>query len=73
MGHIQRRHLQDAQVITPPSSVMHAADKAIGTLYDLHAQVQVESRKLAQMRDLLLPKLLSGAVRIDPERTGDGD
>jgi hypothetical protein len=52
--------------------VLHAADEVIGTLYGLHAQMQVESRKLAQMRDLLLPKLLSGAVVIEPERAGDG-
>ena len=33
--------------------------------YNLHAQVMVESRKLAEMRDYLHPRLLSGSVRVE--------
>lgn len=72
MGHIKRGHLQEAQVVAPPASLTHAADDVIGSLYELYAQVQIESRKLARMRDLLLPNLLSGAVRIDPKRPDSG-
>src|SRR5690606_18766548 len=64
MGHIQRRHLEEAQVVTAPEVVMSAADRVIGAVYDLYSHIQIESRRLAQMRDLLLPNLLSGAVRI---------
>jgi len=64
MGHIKRGHLQEAQVVIPAADVLQAANVAIGPLYALYAQVMVESRKLAGMRDLLLPKLLSGKVRI---------
>lgn len=72
MGHIQRRHLQEAKVVVPPADVVQAAVAAIGSLYDLHAQVMIESRKLAGMRDYLLPKLLSGAVRVnEPKRFAD--
>lgn len=65
MGHIQRGHLQEAQVISPPAPVMRVADEVLGTLYDLHAQVQIESRKLAELRDYRLPKLMSGQVRVE--------
>ncbi len=65
MGHIKRGHLQEAQVVVPAADVLQAADVAIGSLYDLHAQVIVESRKLAEMRDYLLPRLLSGKVRVE--------
>jgi type I restriction enzyme S subunit len=72
MGHIQRRHLQEAKVVVPPADVVQAAVAAIGSLYDLHAQVMIESRKLAATRDYLLPKLLSGAVRVnEPKRFAD--
>ncbi len=64
MGHIKREHLKEAKVIVPQESVLVEADKTIGTLYDLHAQANIESRKLARMRDYLLPKLLSGEVRV---------
>lgn len=72
MGHIQRRHLQEACVVVPPADALQAADQAIGSLYDLHAQLMVESRKLAEMRDLLLPKLLSGEVRLQNKRVANG-
>jgi len=65
MGHIKRGHLQEAQVVIPAADVLGAADGAIGPLYDLHAQVMVESRKLAEMRDYLLPRLLIGSVRVE--------
>lgn len=73
MGHIKRGHLQEARVITPPPLFMRAADQAIGPLYQLYAQVQLESRKLAQMRELLLPNLLSGAVRVRQPNDGYAD
>jgi len=65
MGHIKRGHLQEAKVVVPPFELIRAADDLIGSLYDLHAEVQIESRKLAAMRDLLLPRLLSGQVRVE--------
>jgi type I restriction enzyme S subunit len=67
MGHIKRSHLQEAKVVVPPVDVIQAAGAVIGSVYELHAQVMVESRKLAGIRDLLLPKLLSGQVRVQVE------
>ncbi len=64
MGHIKRGHLQEAKVVVPPHEVFSEAHKVIGPLYDLYAQVMIESRTLGEMRDLLLPKLLSGEVRV---------
>lgn len=64
MGHIQRRHLQEAKVVVPPDDVLEAATAQIGSLHDLHAQLMVESRNLAEIRDYLLPKLLSGKLRV---------
>ncbi|QEA11665.1 restriction endonuclease subunit S [Comamonas flocculans] len=69
MGHIKRGHLMEAQVVTAMPKVLQAADAIIGPVYDLYAQTMLESRKLAQMRDYLLPKLLSGQIRVrDAER-----
>jgi type I restriction enzyme S subunit len=72
MGHIQREHLQEARVIIAPAEVMRAADETLGALYEFQAQVLLESHKLAQMRDQLLLKLLSGVVRISTTGTFDG-
>lgn len=64
MGHIQRRHLAESLVIVPHSKTMQATNAVIG---NLHTQIQSnngESQTLTQLRDLLLPKLMSGEIRI---------
>lgn len=64
MGHIKRGHLTEAKVVTATPQVLHAANDIIGPLYKLYAQTTLESRKLTDLRDYLLPKLLSGEVRV---------
>lgn len=73
MGHINRRDLQEAQVVVPPDEILHEANEVIGPLYDLFSQLMIESRKLAAIRDALLPKLLSGEVRVRLERGADSE
>lgn len=65
MGHIKRGHLREAKVVLPPASVLRLTDQVVGPLHDLHAQLMIESRRLATMRDYLLPKLLRGDVRVE--------
>src|SRR5690606_6970494 len=49
MGHIKRSHIREVKVVVPPRFLMEAADEIVGTLYDLHAQLNIESRQLAVM------------------------
>jgi type I restriction enzyme S subunit len=65
MGHIKRGHLQEAFVVIPSSDALREADKLIAPVYELYAQLMIESRSLAELRDFLLPKLLSGQVRVE--------
>lgn len=65
MGHIKRGHLQEAQVVVPPAPILQAADAVLGAMYELHAALMIESRRLDAMRDWLLPRLLSGSVRVE--------
>lgn len=51
-------------MVIPTLAALDAADRAIGPIYEQYAQIMVESRRLAEMRDFLLPKLLSGEVRV---------
>lgn len=64
MGHIKRHHLTEAMVVVPDSGVIEAANKQMAPLFDREVQGQVESRKLGCMRDALLPKLISGELRV---------
>ena len=64
MGHINRHHLDDALVVIPPPPVLEAAHQLIGSAYDMYSDLMIESRRLANLRDYLLPKLLSGSLRL---------
>jgi type I restriction enzyme S subunit len=64
MGHIQRGHLDLAKVVVPDATSLRAGTAVIGPLYDLIANLAIESRRLAHVRNYLLPRLLSGKVRV---------
>ena len=64
MGHIQRHHLTQAGTVVGTPSVMKAADRLIAPLFDRQIANDLESRTLAATRDLLLPKLMSGEIRV---------
>jgi len=58
-----------AAVIVPPASVVRAFTYVADSLLSRALQCRRESRALAALRDALLPKLLSGELRVaDAER-----
>ena len=65
MGHIQRHHLNDAKVVVPAGETLKAANDALSPLVDKVIVTRIESRTLAALRDTLLPKLISGELRIE--------
>jgi len=65
MGHIKRGHLDEAKVVAPSLQVLRAADELIDPLIQQYSILQIESRRLATLRDYLLPKLLSGQVPVE--------
>ena len=64
MGHIQRRHLKEATVICPPDHVLSLLGQSVSPLVERTIKNKLENRTLAQTRDLLLPKLMSGEIRL---------
>lgn len=64
MGHIQRHHLSDARVVLPPPDRLKQMGRHFDPLIDAVVQRRLESRTLAALRDMLLPKLISGELRI---------
>jgi type I restriction enzyme S subunit len=64
MGHIQRHHLSEALTIIGDKPVMDAANNLMAPLFARLVACDLESFTLAQTRDLLLPKLMSGEIRI---------
>jgi type I restriction enzyme S subunit len=64
MGHIQRRHLSEAKVLIPPPSLLAAMDSAFTALLDRAFGLRRQAKDLGSTRDALLPKLISGELRI---------
>ena len=64
MGHIQRHHLTDAMLAVPPTALLRAADVVMAPMIDDIWRLSVQSRTLATLRDTLLPKLISGELRV---------
>lgn len=67
MGHIQRRHLTESRLAFPPSKLIEAAGAIIEPLLSMKLNALVENRRLAELRDSLLPRLISGELRIPEE------
>lgn len=64
MGHIQRHHLTQALTHVGTPVIMKMADEIIEPLFTRQIANDLESCTLAATRDFLLPKLMSGEVRV---------
>jgi type I restriction enzyme S subunit len=66
---LNRNHVHTLPTLMPPLEVVHAFEAAAVTTLKRQEATDNESRTLAALRDALLPKLMSGGVRIhDGER-----
>ena len=64
MGHIQRHHLSRASIAVPPTPILGSMNAQFSLIVESLWKHGVESRTLATVRDLLLPKLVSGELRV---------
>ena len=64
MGHIKRHHLTDALVVVPPDKTLQKMTVIMDPLINKMLNNDLESRTLATIRDTLMPKLLSGQIRL---------
>src|SRR5690606_27679794 len=64
MGHIQRKHLTAAKVKVPTESALSEIDLIMKPLLDQQILNELQNRKLANLRDSLLPRLISGKIKV---------
>ena len=62
---ITRATFESLIVVLPPSEVVTTFESEVAPLFDLQLASLKESAALAEMRDYLLSKLLSGKVRVE--------
>ena len=64
MGHIKRHHLSDALCAVPPAPELEQLHRQFHALIDRHVANDLQSGTLAALRDALLPRLISGEIRV---------
>ena len=64
MGHIQRKHLTAAKVVVPPAEMLRSAGVLIEPLLERWLVNAEKTQTLTQLRDTLLPRLISGQLRL---------
>lgn len=64
MGHIQRKHLSEAMVLSPPQEVLMWMNQIFSPILSQQIHGRLQSRTLTSVRDALLPKLISGELRV---------
>ena len=69
MGHIQRAHLSSATVFVPSDEVLRAADSVLEPIMQRLIENSLQASNLAELRDTVLPRLISGQLRITETRT----
>lgn len=65
MGHIQRHHLSDAFIAIPKKEILQSIDKKLTPILNQIISTNSEIQSLTETRDYLLPRLLSGDVRVE--------
>ena len=64
MGHIKREELSKAEVLIPAQNDYKELDSIMAPIFELIISNSIETRKLAALRDALLPKLMSGEIDV---------
>ena len=65
MGHIKRGDLDEAMCVIPSSEELIKMDDEISPIFEKIETNSRQIKSLEKMRDTLLPKLLSGEVRVE--------
>ncbi|MDF1553707.1 MAG: restriction endonuclease subunit S [Deferrisomatales bacterium] len=61
---ISKRNFRPIQVVVPPEVFSQRFDDVVGPMFERIVNNERESRTLAELRDTLLPKLISGELRV---------
>ncbi len=72
-GSINKTNFQSLELLVPGDSLVEAFENRVGSIDQRIENLTQESRNLAALRDTLLPKLLSGELRVpEAEQEVDG-
>jgi len=65
MGHIKRMDLDKAKVVIPSSKYYNMLENIFSPLVNGIIKNRIETRVLTELRDSLLPRLMSGEISLN--------
>ena len=65
MGHIKREELDKAEVVIPDDKTYSKLTMTLSPIIDTIINNRVETRRLSEIRDNLLPELMSGNINVE--------
>ena len=65
MGHIKRQELSKSQVLIPSDREYNRIGGILAPIYDTIISNRLENKKLSELRDELLPKLMNGTINVE--------
>ena len=65
MGHIKRGELEKSEVLIPCVEKLNQISERITPLFEKSIKCSIENRHLTELKDALLPKLMSGELKIN--------
>ena len=65
VNHLAMDGLKKPLIVVPPREVVERFDAIVAPMFEQQETLAAESKTLAQLRDTVLPKLISGEVRLE--------
>lgn len=65
MGHITQDHLKQSRITIPSLDLINKLDKIINPILEKKVKLEEENKKLASLRDWLLPMLMNGQLKVE--------
>ena len=64
MGHIKREELKKSEVLVPNSEDYSKIGNLLSPIYDVIITNRIENKRIEELRDTLLPKLMNGEIDV---------
>ena len=64
MGHIKKEHLTNTLVVIPNTQILQKINQILDPIVKKIIQTNIKLDKISNIRDTLLPKLMSGEIRV---------
>lgn len=64
LGHVTVKDMKEMMIVSPPNEVRERFEQIANSLFETIKLNLFESQTLAELRDTLLPKLMSGEIRV---------